>query len=188
MPSPEPYLIFTGKLQELGVRYMVSGSIAAIFYGEPRMTNDVDIIVFLRREDVLRLPGLFPEAEFYCPPIEVMESERNREQRGHFNIIHHETGFKADIYLAGRDALHAWGLAHVNAVEIDGHTVAFAPPEYVMIRKMEFFREGGSSKHLKDIRRMLQGMGDDWPRGKLMELLKEHRLHPEWDQVLNFLD
>ena len=34
----------------------------------------------------------------------------------------------------------------VNAVEIDGHTVAFAPPEYVMIRKMEFFREGGSSK------------------------------------------
>ena len=33
--------------------------------------------------------------------------------------------------------------ASVNAVEIDGHTVAFAPPEYVMIRKMEFFREGG---------------------------------------------
>ena len=31
MQSPEPYLIFTQKLNELGVRYMVSGSIAAIY-------------------------------------------------------------------------------------------------------------------------------------------------------------
>lgn len=37
MLSPEPYLIFTRKLKELGVRHMVSGSIAAICYGEPRM-------------------------------------------------------------------------------------------------------------------------------------------------------
>lgn len=188
MPSPEPYLIFTSKLQELGVRYMVSGSIAAIFYGEPRMTNYVDVIVFLRREDALRLPALFPPEEFYCPPLEVIESERSREQRGHFNLIHHETGSKADIYLAGRDPLHAWGIAHVTAVEIDGQTVAFAPPEYVMIRKLEFYREGGSSKHLKDVRRMLQGLGDDWPREKLLELLHEHRLHPEWERVMDFQD
>ena len=31
MPSPEPFLIFTRKLEELGLRYMVSGSVAAIF-------------------------------------------------------------------------------------------------------------------------------------------------------------
>lgn len=40
MQSPEPYLIFTRKLQELGMRHMVSGSVAAIYYGEPRLTND----------------------------------------------------------------------------------------------------------------------------------------------------
>jgi hypothetical protein len=45
MPSPEPFLIFTRKLRELGLRYMVSGSVAAIFYGEPRLTNDVDISI-----------------------------------------------------------------------------------------------------------------------------------------------
>ena len=43
MPPPEPFLIFTRKLEEIGIPYMVSGSVAAIFYGEPRMTNDVDI-------------------------------------------------------------------------------------------------------------------------------------------------
>lgn len=35
MPSPELFLIFTRKLNDLGLPYMVSGSIAAIFYGEP---------------------------------------------------------------------------------------------------------------------------------------------------------
>lgn len=65
MQSPEPYLIFTRKLNELGIQYMVSGSVAAMYYGEPRMTNDVDIIVFLRREDVRRLQSAFAEEAFY---------------------------------------------------------------------------------------------------------------------------
>jgi len=109
MLSPEAYLIFTRKLNELSLRYMVSGSVAAIYYGEPRMTNDVDIIVFLRREDVCRLEKAFPAEEFYCPPREVIQTELAREQQSHFNLIHHDTGFKADIYLSGRDELHAWG-------------------------------------------------------------------------------
>ncbi|HCN79028.1 MAG TPA: hypothetical protein DIT13_17825 [Verrucomicrobiales bacterium] len=183
MQSPEPYLIFTRKLQELGLRHMVSGSVAAIYYGEPRLTNDVDIIVFLRREDARRIITAFPPDDFYCPPLEVIEAERVRDQRGHFNLIHHETGFKADIYLTGRDELHAWGFAHAVSADLDGDTVVFAPPEYVIVRKLQFFREGGSQKHLRDIHRMLLGLGDDWPRGTLMEMLRTHRLEPEWSLV-----
>ncbi len=55
MPPFEPFLIFTRKFNELGLRYMVTGSVAAIYYGEPRMTNDIDVVVSLRPEDVLRL-------------------------------------------------------------------------------------------------------------------------------------
>lgn len=109
MPSPEPFLIFARKLNDLGLRYMISGSIAAIFYGEPRLTNDVDIIVFVKSDDSLRLEKAFPPEEFYCPPDEVLRLELAREQRGHFNLIHHESGFKADLYVGGRDALHARG-------------------------------------------------------------------------------
>ena len=67
MDSPEPFLLFTSKFNELGLRYMVSGSVAAIYYGEPRLTNDVDIIVFLRREEARKLPAAFPAEAFYCP-------------------------------------------------------------------------------------------------------------------------
>src|SRR5687767_12912630 len=116
MLSPNPFLIFTRKLNELGVRYMVSGSVAAIYYGEPRMTNDVDIIVFLKRSDVPLLEKAFPLDEFYCPPPEIIQMEISKEQRGHFNLIHHETGFKADIYTMGRDELHVWGLANARQI------------------------------------------------------------------------
>jgi len=167
---------------------MVSGSVAAIFYGEPRLTNDVDVIVFLRRDDVKRILEAFPQDQFYCPPFEVIEAERGREQRGHFNLIDHDTGFKADIYLAGRDQLHAWGLSHAICADLGDTKVMFAPPEYVIVRKLQFFREGGSSKHLRDIQRMLMGLGDEWPRSQLLQMIREQRLATEWELALQQMD
>ena len=82
---------------------MVGGSVAVIFYGEPRLTHDVDLIVFLTPPEILRLRGF-------------------RTKR---------------------------------AVMFEGQSVVLAPPEYVIIRKLEYLREGGSAKHLRDIRSML---------------------------------
>lgn len=186
MPSPEPFLLFTRRLNDLGVRHMVTGSVAAIFYGEPRMTNDVDIVLFLRREEAGFLEKAFPGEDFYLPPREVIQMEIAREQRGHFNIIHHETGFKADIYLSGRDELHAWALEHVNEAELDGDKVCFAPPEYVIVRKLQFFREGRSQKHLRDISRMVAGLGEGWSHGTLVSMINSLGLHAEWEEALAF--
>src|SRR5262245_7473689 len=141
MPEPELTLLFTRRLHALGARYMVSGSVAVSIYGAPRLTNDVDIIVVLDRAQVARLPDVFPETEFYCPPVETIEEEAARDERGHFNIIHHETGFKADVYLAGREPLHAWALSRARKLEVAGEPFIVAPPEYVIIRKLEFYRE-----------------------------------------------
>jgi len=183
MQSPEPYLFFIRRLNGLGLRYMVTGSTAAIFYGEPRLTNDVDIVLFLRREDAGRLVSAFPDSEFYCPSRDVIEIEAAREQRGHFNLIHHDTGFKADIYLMAGDPLHAWGMERAKVVEIDGDAVCFAPPEYVIVRKLQFFKEGGSAKHLRDISRMLECLGPDWDRVHLSELVARHDLASEWARL-----
>ena len=183
MQSPEPFRIFTRKLEELQLRYAVTGSLAAIYYGEPRMTNDVDIVLLLGRDDVARLENAFPAKEFYRPPREVIEMERSREQRGHFNLIHHETGFKADIYLVGRDELHAWALKHSRVAKLEDDTIRFAPPEYVIVRKLQFFREGGSEKHPRDVSRMLDSLGDDWPRTTLEEIIQDQHLSTEWAKV-----
>lgn len=177
------FLLFTRGLEKLRAPYMVSGSVAVIVYGAPRLTHDVDLIVVLDRKQVDRLAEVFPPSEFYCPPPEVIAVEVAREQRGHFNIIHNESGFKSDMYLSGRDPLHAWGLARAKRLEVEGESLVVAPPEYVILRKLEFFREGGSEKHLHDIRSMLATSPESIQRADLERWIAELGLRDSWKKV-----
>jgi len=183
MHEAELSLLFVRPLNQLGVRYIVSGSVAAILYGEPRLTHDVDFVVFLKHEDIRRLPEVFPSPAFYVPPADVIAAEVAREQRGHFNVIHSDTGFKADFYTAGRDELHAWAFRKTRRMEYRGEPVVVAPPEYVIVRKLEYYREGGSEKHLRDIRSMLAVSADQLDRVALDEWIRRRGLEPEWNQV-----
>lgn len=184
MPEAEPFLLYTQRLNKLGLPYMVSGSVAAMYYGEPRLTHDIDIVLELRRGDIERFAAAFPGEAFYCPPTEVIRLEQAREERGHFNLIHHDTGFKADLYLARNDALHRWGLANTRVVTFRGERISLAPPEYVILRKLQFYREGESQKHLRDIHRMLLGLGEEWDRTTLLQFIASNGLAPEWNKAL----
>ena len=88
--------IFVERLAAAGVDYMVTGSVAAMVYGEPRLTHDVDLVVALPVAQIRAFVAAFPGEEFYCAPEEVIRVEAARHQRGHFNVIHHETGLSSD--------------------------------------------------------------------------------------------
>lgn len=153
MLAPDELSLFVQRFEAVGAPYMVTGATAAILYGQPRVTNDLDVVVAL--DDVTRkaLLRTFPEAEFYVPPETVIRVEQARHQRGHFNLIHHDSGYKADVYLSGQDPLHAWALPLRRRIDWNTElTLAVAPPEYVILRKLEYFREGRSAKHPLDIR------------------------------------
>ena len=152
----EPLWAFVGPFNAAGIPYMITGATATILYGAPRLTNDLDVVLQLSREASRQLPGLFPATEFYLPPPDAVEVERCRPNRGHFNIIQMATGYKADVYLSGSDPLHAWGFEHRRRTLLEGGDVWLAPPEYVILRKLEYYQEGGSAKHLQDIRAILQ--------------------------------
>ncbi len=158
MPAPSPLSPFLEPLERLGFPYCITGSVAASVYGEPRLTADVDIVLLLRIRDVAALRSAFPEGDYYVPPDETLKLELARDLRGMFNLIHHTSQFKADIYLAARDPLHAWALAHRRRIELgEGNRGGawIAPPEYVILRKLEYLREGGQDKHVRDIRFIL---------------------------------
>jgi hypothetical protein len=183
MPELEPILLFIRPLRQAGIRYIVTGSVASIFYGEPRLTLDVYLLVFLKVGDIARLPGLFPANEFYLPPAEIIAGEARREQRGHFNLLHLATGFKADLYLTGRDELEAWAFRNQRGIQFEGETVALAPPEYVIVRKLEYYREGGSEKHLRDVRSMLAVSGEQLDQTALRDWIQRRGLEAEWKLV-----
>ena len=84
--------VFVSPLEELGVEYMITGSIAAIFYGEPRLTHDIDLVVILRQSHIESLCDRFSINEYYCPPPDVLRVELGRSHNAHFNLIHHDSG------------------------------------------------------------------------------------------------
>jgi hypothetical protein len=183
MPEPDLIALFAHPLHQSGIRYLISGSVAAMLYGEPRVTHDIDLIVFLRSGDALRMREIFPSPQFYVPPSDVILAEIARERRGHFNLIHADSGLKADFYAAGRDELHAWAFRQARHYDIGGSNIALAPPEYVILRKLEYHREGGSEKHLRDIRAMLAVSGDQLDRRSLQDWLARLGLEAEWQHV-----
>ena len=147
--------IFIPPLNRAGFRYMVTGSVSSMFYGETRLTADVDIVLTLRRDQAKLLAAPFPEEDFYLPPAEIIEAEVVRRQRGHLNILHQHSNSKADIYLFAGDPFQAWAYDHAITADVDGIPVTFSPPEYTIISKLEFYREGGSEKHIRDINGIL---------------------------------
>jgi len=170
MQQIELFVLFTGKFESIGLDYMVTGSVASMVYGEPRLTHDIDLVVRLPASKIKPVCDAFPLSDFYCPPEDILAVEARRKRRGHFNLIHHDTAYKADVYLCGDDPFHAWAMERRKRIELDDNAgLWLAPPEYVIVRKLDFFREGGSEKHLSDVRSMLAVSGDTVDRRAMEE-------------------
>jgi hypothetical protein len=71
---------------------MVSGSLASVFYGEPRLTLDVDVVVHLGESEAANISKIFASSDYYVPPSDVISVEIARPTRGHFNVIHSRPG------------------------------------------------------------------------------------------------
>ena len=183
MLEPNLLQIFASRLEEFGLRYMVTGAVASIIYGEPRLTHDVDLVVEITEKDAKNIVEAFPSDQFYCPPIDVIRLETRRSLRGHFNLIHHETGFKADIYTVGADELHHWAMSRRIQIQVERESVWVAPPEYVILRKLEYYREGKSEKHLRDIASMTELSSAQIDLEELQSKIKAYSLEKQWKEA-----
>ena len=159
MQQLDLFRVLGSRLNKAQLRYMITGAAASI---------------------ILRT---FPIDEFCCPPSETIQAELQRTTNGHFNIIHHKTGFKVDIYLAGQGKLNLWGLEQKKPVDLYGETFWLAPIEYVILKKLEYYREGGSEKHLRDIIGMMTVSGDQIDFKLLDGKAKESGLDKEWKHI-----
>jgi len=179
MQGPEE---ITNRLEGAGITYCVVGGLASIAYGRPRLTLDADLVIAIDSGQVKPLLAAFPADDFYIPPAEVLQTELQRDSRGHFNIIHQHSALRADCYLSGRSELAQWELKHRRRLTLGSGEAWFAPPESVVIHKLIFHREGGSEKHLEDIRGILAAT--DLDRAILSEWIDRLGLQKSWSAAL----
>ena len=163
---------------------MVTGGVAAIAYGEPRLTNDVDVVVRIEPRDADRFVAPFPESSYYVPPIETIQAEAARPAYGHFNVVDLETALRADVYCVGQDPLALWGIDHRRAVAMGDESIWLAPIEYVILQKLRYYRDSGAERHLRDIAAMRRISGDQIDEATLETWLEQLELRAEWKQAL----
>ncbi len=183
MPDPSLIALFVRPLARLRIPYMITGGVASVIYGEPRMTRDIDLVVRLERRDVRRFAEAWSPAEFYVPPVEVIAEEAGRAAFGHFNVSHLETAMRADVYLPGSDPLNAWALDHPTHRRIDEDDVLVAPIESVIVSKLRYYQMGKSDRHLRDIAVMLRVSPDLVNIPELERWASRLSVEREWEQA-----
>lgn len=167
---------------------MIAGGVAAIVYGEPRLTQDIDLVVALHPRDAATLSTQFPDTQFYCPPVEVIAEEAARDAFGHFNVLHLESDARADVYLTGNDALARHGLSTKRMVTLAGLSVPIASPEHVILQKLRFRQQGASERHLRDVRAILRVMGSAIDVAALAQDAGALSVAAQWQEMMNLRD
>lgn len=172
------------SLERLEIPYLVTGSVATIHWGEPRFTRDIDVVVELGVPDVRRLIREFPPPEFYVSDEAAEEAVRRRRQ---FNIIQNASGLKIDVIVARMDAFDRSRFARLRRVDWGGFEANVATPEDAILKKLVYFREGGSEKHLRDIAGVLQISGEQVDRAYVASWAERLEVADLWQVVLDRL-
>lgn len=171
--------------EDLGIPYLVTGSVAAMAYGEPRLTNDIDIVAEIAVDHVAELVAAFPADEFYVDEETIREAISDRSQ---FNIIHPGSGLKVDVIIRQDTPFDNSRFGRIRRIHpAESYQANFAAPEDVIIKKMEYYKEGGSEKHLRDITGILKITGEEVDRRYIAEWAHRLGLVEIWDAILRRL-
>lgn len=88
------------------------------------------------------------------------------------------------MYLAGDDPSNDAALAARRRVDAGAGDVWVAPPEYVIAHKLTCRRDGGSDRHVRDVRAMLAVSDALIDRALLAELVDRPGVRAQWDEVV----
>lgn len=156
--DPIPILLRTVELLDgLGIPYAVGGSVAGSILGEPRSTQDVDIIAQLAPAHVHPLVAAF-QPEFYVDESAVQEA---LGRRGSFNLIHNQELVKVDIFVAGDRPLDRAQLQRRRLTQIrvePPRSVYIVAAEDLVLVKLNWYCMGGgvSDRQWRDVQGVLK--------------------------------
>lgn len=144
------------RLDDAEIPYMVTGSMALNYYALPRMTRDLDVVVALGPHEAERLEDLFAAA-FYVDEAMVREE---LARRGMFNLIHRSSLLKVDFIVRQDRPYDILAFERRRYMPIRGQAVALILPEDLVLSKLVWARESESELQLRDVRNLLDMVGD----------------------------
>lgn len=182
MNNEEPFdvlLLVTELLDEMGVLYVLGGSLASTAYGQTRTTLDADVVADLHPDQVQSFVQAL-QAQFYVDEGAAADAIRHKSS---FNLLHLDTMFKVDIFIPKDRLFDQQQLARRRAKAIHSNPtqkIWFVSPEDIILAKLEWFRLGGevSERQWRDVLGVIRTQGDQL----------DHAYLRQWATILNVAD
>jgi hypothetical protein len=134
-------------LDRLGVTYGITGSIASNYWGIPRFTHDLDVLIVLDADQARQLAAALP-APYYVSEQAAVDAVRLRQM---FNVIDPRTNFKGDFWVSAGDAFSESVLSRRQRLEVTERVWGFvASPEDVLLHKLVWNKITPSERQLAD--------------------------------------
>ena len=135
----------------LAVRWAIGGSVASAAHGEPRATNDVDVVALLTEQDARALVQQLG-ADFYADADAAADAARRHSS---FNVIDNRSFIKIDVFVPPPGPLGAGQLDRLQMLQIlpGVGALPILGPEDVILQKLRWYELGGgvSDRQWRDI-------------------------------------
>lgn len=172
---------FLGRLVEAldgaGIPYMVAGSFASTYYGEPRTTHDIDMVVAPTARSLKVLLRALPEDDYYVSEEAALVALRDR---GQFNVIDLETGWKVDLIVQKNRPFSRTELERRRPGRLLGVELMVASPEDVALTKLEWAKLSPSERQIRDVAGILRVSGSELDLDYLARWVEELQLSTQW--------
>jgi len=149
----------TDVLDQFKIPYMLSGSIAMGLYTVPRMTRDIDFIIYLEARNLDFFVNSFKDG-FYCEREAVKDAIETSMKM--FNVIDHATGYKADFVVLKNEPFRQEEFKRRLKVAYYGKTIFVVSPEDLLISKLIWIQDLQSAVQMEDIKNLMAIENLDW--------------------------
>lgn len=141
-------------LEASEITYLIGGAVAVWAWGEPRSTQDFDLVIHLPGTHIRRLSQELAQRRMLVPPDILENLLIQPEGDLPVNAIHLDAGYKAELFLLrpGDDFRQA-ALARRQLVDLGSplHEVYVHAPDDLILNKVHYYSISRQSKHIRDI-------------------------------------
>lgn len=147
----------TRLLDQKGIGYMISGSLALNVYCIPRMTMDIDMVIELDQANLTDFLEIFLTGYYLNEDTIKQEIKR----KGMFNVIDHRSGLKIDFIIKKDTEYRKLEFSRRTRRLVDDIPVWMVSVEDLIISKLDWIQQLQSDKQINDIQMLLTLPGID---------------------------
>lgn len=138
----------SADLEQSGVIYALTGSLASSIHGQARQSLDADIVLRLDHPTADRLGALWAR-RFYVSTDGLREAI---DQHGMTNLVDAASGLKIDLSVLSSTPYHDQVFARRQPVDLPGRdgTIFVVSPEDIILMKLEWRKETRSQRQYDD--------------------------------------